>query len=177
MKLKIFFWGIFFAIFCTYNGFAQQDSTIIFTDSVSYKKPIFLNKGVYKLKVEFDGLYLVNKHRFSLYEDAKNAVLELNYSTIGNIIDEYEKRLTICEEAKEELSQNIGKKVEMSIEQIDTSVDSLSVVRHSLDGTKQTMEQANKNLEIAQKQIKKEKWIWGAGGAAIGIILGIILGK
>ena len=161
---------------------AQQGGQIIIDTICSGNdKPIPCIKGKI-IQIDCDTLYLINKMRFKLYEEAKQAVLKggsyevliQNYEESLNEQDSYYQKLLEKNRQLDSNSQNIVRETKATLVQVE----------HSLSQSSLSLDLANKNLEEANKLIKKERknGMWnklfvGAGTFTMGILTGILLGK
>lgn len=139
------------------------------------------------IKVECDTVYLLNKSTFDLMYKSYNDFREQNlllsqYKLINDSISGlYESQLDSQRVYFDTLNAYFNKlaitaddlvnKSKSNLGAISTNLDS---IESQIDAAKSNISNAHADIIAAKKQIRKQKWKWGAGGFSIGAVLTLI---
>ncbi|HVD99083.1 MAG TPA: hypothetical protein VNB90_12825 [Cytophagaceae bacterium] len=180
---KIFI--LFLALFAFQNTIQAQDNkTIILSDTfcVSTQKPKPLVPGML-VGTTCDTLYIINKHRYQLYEQAAKVIRDKKYmSTCDVVIQNYEQRLQAQNIAFEKLyhdyialdsiSQSTITQTKNSLVQVDGK---LAGVQDGIGNVDQKIGDIQKTLNAQRRKSFFDKILYGVGGIAVGILGGLII--
>ncbi len=178
MKYKKLFFLIFLIYFSKFT-FSQEEITYSFKNV--YEEPFSLKKND-KVLILSDEAYLINKNRLLLYEEAKSAVLNMNYGTANTLLKEYENSLKISQKAYDDLYKKYEKANADCQNTISVTQKTLESQSKFLEETKKSLKKASEELEGAEKNLKKEKrkgffknLVWAGSGVIVGVLLSVIL--
>lgn len=143
-------------------------------DCEGYDKPLTIFAGD-TIIIDCDTAILINTTRYRLYERAKGTVMGLDWGIVNDLINEYEEKIRLCEASKREIIDQVKNRVDSTALAINGSTTRLETVRDDLSNTQKVLEDASKELTEAKKRIRKERILWGIGGALIGVIAGILI--
>jgi hypothetical protein len=173
---------LFFIVFVT-TGLAQSDPKRYFTDTSCYMMagPMQVIAGQ-QVVIQCDTAFVINKHRFRLYEKTRAYVLSKNPNEPGKAIEEYENALNKMAKYTDEISEKY--KIISNQYSIDTQAyqAQLNLVSRELDKAKSELEKAKTDLAEAKKQISKKQntslkaaLLYGATGLVAGLLIGLII--
>ncbi len=186
--MRILLLSILFTISINVSSNAQVLDTInqnFYSFDVSndayYKKTVQLLKGDTVL-IKADTAYLVNSLRLSLYEQSKNAIILMDNSVRDSLIRSYKAQISLLKENLRDCNNtmtNIGDSVSVAldvvVDDLSENIAKLKSAEMRLDSTKSNLNRSIQYLDDAKKQLSREKWMWGLGGTAIGILTGLIV--
>jgi hypothetical protein len=175
----------FFIIF-SLNASAQVDTSKVYilsdTFCFSNKKPLPFTAGS-RILIGCDTAYVINKHRYMLYEKAADVIRERKYVNACNVlIQNYEERIEDQNKAFNQLYQNYIKLDSVSQKTIIETKNSLVQVNVTLAKTQNDIIVVDKKMDDIKKTINKQraqsffdKIIYGTGGLAVGILVGLLI--
>ncbi len=149
----------------------------------SFAKPIIAMSGDIVV-VNADSIHLVNNKRFLFYEELRDVIrLEDNCNDqIQEVIAKYEASLERNENDFNSLLDNCNKTSDLTTRVLETTELSLANTKSLLTDTQTSLAHANDLLKEANKARKAsrrkatwEKVLIGAGGAAVGILVGALV--
>jgi len=164
---------------------AQNGNFKIITSDfgLSNKSPLLIKAGD-TLQIECDSVFLINKGRYNFYKNIHSSILINNDSTCTRLLNSYEILLSEHEKSYMELIENSRLAEKATFELLTSTQNSLLDTQKTLENAQYSLENTRKNLEIANDHIKKERWnsagkkfLIGVGGAAVGIITGVLIMK
>ncbi len=165
---------------------AQDDSTKMVTLSdtfcISNQKPFMLLPGtkVYSL---CDTLYIINKHRYMLYEKAADIIRDKKYVNVCNLLlQNYEERLETQNKAFHKLYADYIKLTNISQRTISETKSSLIQVNNTITSAQNNIVTVDKKMDELTKTVNKQrkqsfidKILYGIGGIAVGAIGGLLI--
>jgi hypothetical protein len=177
---------LIFALLATsLNGLAQDDSkTIVLNDTFCFfsHKPLPFTAGT-KIYSQCDTMYIINKHRYVLYEKAADVIREKKYVNACNVlIQNYEDRLQAQNKAFNQLYNNYIKLDSVSQRTISDTKNSLIQVNNTIASAQNNIVVVDKKMDDLKKTINQQrrqsffdKILYGLGGVAVGILGGLII--
>jgi hypothetical protein len=177
---------LFILIFLAFNATAQinTEQVLILSDTFCFstQKPKPIIAGT-KVMSPCDTVYIINKHRYLLYEKAANVVRDPKYfSTCSLLVQNYEDRIQAQNKAFTSLYNNYIKLDSISQKTITDTRNSLVQVNNTLISAQTNIGVVDKKMDglkdtINQQRRKSffDKIIYGVGGVALGILGGIVL--
>lgn len=184
MKLKIVF--VFFMMINLTSQFSFGQTSIMTCDTNNYS--VFRKYKGDMIKVTCDTVYLLNKFTFNLmynsYNDFRNQNLLLNQYTILNdsISGLYESQLDTQRVYFDTLNAYFNKLansadtlVNKSKANLGSITENLNTIESQIKDAKDNIANAQKDIIAAKKQMRRQKWKWGAGGFGIGAVVTAIL--
>jgi len=151
----------------------------------SFAKPIIAMSGDVVL-VNTDSIHLVNNKRFLFYEELRGVIrAEDNCNDqIQTVITKYEVSLERNEQGFNNLLENCNKSSDLTTRLLETTELSLQNTKSLLTDTQTSLAHANDLLAEANKVRKAsrrkntlEKILIGAGGTALGVLVGVLVIK
>ncbi len=161
----------------------QQKDTLIINEEYanSKKTPIVVNKGTVVIS-NIDNLHLVNQLRYNFYEELRTIVRDSIDKDIENIVLKYEKILKENDALFNILEDKCNQQSSLYKKSTEGIKLSLTELENTLNLTQQSLESANKSLDLANQQLKesKKKQFWKkfgliGSGVGIGLLTGILL--
>jgi len=164
----------------------QDDSgkTIVLSDTFCFSnhKPLPFVAGT-KIYTLCDSLYIINKHRYVLYEKAADIIRDKKYvNTCNVLIQNYEDRLQAQNQAFNNLYRDYIKADSISQKTINDTKNSLIQVNNTITsaqnniiGVDKKMDDLKKTINEARRKSFMDKIMYGVGGIAVGILGGLIL--
>lgn len=160
----------------------QSVVNVRFTDTACQvtAPPLIATNGQ-QIIIQCDTVYLVNKHRYRLYEKARDFILRTDISKEQELIGAYENQVQKAEEAYRMM---LGKYEDLAAayaEDLKKSAAGLEEVRKELILAQENVNKAAAELEDLRKNYRDRrsgltgKLLWAGGGAAAGILLMILL--
>jgi len=149
----------------------------------SFARPTIAMSGDIVL-VNTDSIHLVNNKRFLFYEELRGVIrAEDNCNEqIQTVIAKYEASLERNEEGFNNLLENCNKSSDLTARLLETTELSLQNTKSLLTDTQTSLAHANDLLKEANKVRKQsrrkntlEKVLIGAGGTALGILVGVLV--
>lgn len=162
---------------------AQNMERIPFSDSSCQEtsRPLRAVKGQ-QIDIQCDTVYVINKHRFRLYEKARNFILQTNITGEQELLRSYEIQLQKAEEAYRTILGKYELLAANYAEDLKRSTAGLDAVRKELMLTQEDVKQASAELEDLRKKYQDRrsaglptKLLWAGGGAVAGIVLMLIV--
>lgn len=139
------------------------------------------------IKVECDTVYLLNKFTFNMMFNSYNEFRQQNlllsqYKLINDSISGlYESQLDSQRVYFDTLNAYFNKLaitaddlVNKSRSNLGTISNNLNDIESQIDAAKSNISNAQADITAAKKQIRKQKWKWGAGGFTIGATLTLL---
>lgn len=152
------------------------------TEKLSLYEPVVKVMRGDTIYINSDSAFIINNFRFSLYEKSKRAILSLDYSTVGSLIQTYEDQIMqlnnlglICKNALDTISTEVDKGLERPIQILSESRATLKETTQILDSAVVRLDGAKVDLENAKDKLRKEKWLWGVSGVLTGLLTGLLL--
>ena len=143
--------------------------------------PILIDSGKVVMN-NINQLYLVNQLRFDFYEELRSIVRDSIDKNIESIVLKYEKILTENDLLFDQLETKCTEQSSMYRESTEQIKKSVLEIEFTLELTQQSLENANKSLEISMQQLSasRKSRFWNklellGGGIGIGLLTGIIL--
>jgi hypothetical protein len=164
----------------------QDDSgkTIVLSDTFCFsnRKPLPFLAGT-NIYSQCDTLYIINKHRYVLYEKAADVIREKKYVNACNVlIQNYEDRLQAQNKAFYKLYDNYIKLDSVSQKTISDTKNSLILVNNTIASAQNNIVVVDKKMDDLKKTINEQrrksffdKILYGLGGIAVGILGGLII--
>lgn len=182
MKKNIFFIFIFVAFNATAQNISEQILILPDTFCFSTQRPKPILAGT-KVISSCDTVYVINKHRYLLYEKAANVVRDPRYlSTCSLLVQNYETRIQEQNKAFTALYNNYIKLDSISQNTITESKNSLVQVNNTLTSAQTNIGVVDKKMDDLKETVNRQrrqsfldKIIYGIGGVALGIVGGIVL--
>jgi hypothetical protein len=147
----------------------------------AYEAPLMLRKGSL-VKIECDTAYVVNSHRYDLYERARQALLGMNlelYRELPQASTNWNKESELAYNA---LLYKYRELDSLCTLQLNDNHNMLSSVRDDLNNAQASLGSALLELGQAREAIKSEKRsnnrskiLWGLGGFGLGILSGVLI--
>ncbi len=157
---------------------------IILSDTFCFSnnKPTPYLSGT-KLTIQCDSVYIINKHRYILYEKAADIIRKKEYvNTCNVLIKNYEERLQAQNKAFDNLYKKYIQLDSISQRTISDTQNSLIQVSNTITAAQSNIVVVDKKMDNLTSTIKEQRKksffdkIWfGAGGIAVGIIGGLII--
>lgn len=149
----------------------------------SNKAPIMFISGDI-LQIDCDTVFVVNKGRYNFYKNIHLALQNDNDSICGKLVKAYEFRLIDREISFQKIIENSRKSEKAALEMLEFTQGTLISTQKTLENTQLNLENTRRNLDIANENLKKARWnsvgnkiLIGVGGAAIGLITGVLIMK
>jgi len=176
-----------FAIFCTgflhaqpgvkeFSNCGQLQAVMIFANDMALFK--------------CDTSYVLNKLTFRKYDSAYRD-LQQKGSSVGNLMNAYDEIIELQENRLKEQAQQYNElrasfaglstetqaKIVESSSRLTSAVSSMESLSKDLTETKRLLGEAKDIIEAEQRGLNLEKLLWGAGGLAAGIVVGVLIAK
>lgn len=184
MKPKIIF-VLLMICFASQFSFAQKKIYTISCDTTKYKVYSKINGDT--IVVACDSVYFLDKYTFNLiynsYNEFRDQNLLLNEYTHLNdsISDLYESQLESQKgyfDSLNTLFNKLANSADTMVSESNKSLDSitknLSTIESQIKDAKSNITNAQADIVAAKKQMRKQKWKWGAGGFTIGAVLTLV---
>ena len=168
------------------RAIAQIDSTgiIMLSDTFCFsnQKPLpFLNGST--ISTLCDTLFIINKHRFTLYEKAAGIIREKKYINACNVlIQNYEERLQSQNMAFSKLYNDYIALDSVSQKTIIETKNSLIQVNNTISSAETNIKIVDQKMDKLRDTIKEErkksffdKIGYAIGGIAVGVLGGLII--
>lgn len=177
---------VVFIIQLSSNGFSQvlHEYDIVLSDTFCFsnKKPLPFLAGS-RIQLKCDTAYIINKHRFVLYEKAATVIREGKYVNACNVvIKNLEDRIDAQNKAFTQLYNNYIKLDSVSQTTIKETRTSLVQVNNTLVNAQDKIVVVDKKMDELKDTINKQrrqsfmdKMLFGTGGIAVGILVGLII--
>src|SRR6187402_1145237 len=177
---------LFILLIISFDSIAQIDpsGTILLSDTFCFSnnKPLPFLSGT-KIQTLCDTVYIINKHRYVLYEKAATIIREKKYVNACNtIIDNYEERLQAQNKAFNKLYNDYIQLDSVSQKTINETRGSLVQVNNTITAAQNNIVSVDKKMDDLTKTIKEQrrksfidKILYGIGGIAVGILGGLII--
>lgn len=177
--MKLFLVLIISFIFISRPSPAQ--TMIIEDNHNTYSSPLLLKLND-TIIVKCDTVYLVNKYRFRLYEQASKSILSLNASNSLTLIKEYENNLSTLEASYHKILTKYNQTDSLLQQTIHNNQLTFKKLDDNLIEAKDSLDSIKANLTLAENKLKKDKKrnkisqaLWGISGLGIGFLTAIIL--
>jgi hypothetical protein len=177
---------VFILLTASFTSMAQDDSTKVVTLSdtfcISNQKPLMFLPGT-KMYSLCDTLYIINKHRYQLYEKAADIIRDKKYvNTCNMLIQNYEERLEAQNKAFYKLYGDYIKLTNLSQKTISETKNSLIQVNNTITSAQNNivvvdkkMDELTKTINHQRKQAFMDKILYGIGGIAVGVLGGLLI--
>ncbi|MFL5728794.1 MAG: hypothetical protein ACJ75J_04830 [Cytophagaceae bacterium] len=171
---------------CVLPSLAQTNTgkeiTLSDTFCFSNHKPLPFVTGT-RIYTLCDTLYIINKHRYMLYEKAADVIRDKKYiNTCNVLIQNYEDRLQAQNKAFYALYDNYIKLDSVSQRSITDTKNSLVQVNNTIASAQNNIVVVDKKMDDLKKTINEQrrksffdKILYGIGGIAVGILGGLII--
>ena len=160
------------------KGIIMLSDTFCFSNN----KPFPFIAGM-KVSTLCDTLYIINKHRYGLYEKAANIIKDKKYvNTCNVLIQNYEDRLQAQNIAFYKLYSDYIKQDSLSQKTITDTRNSLVQVNNTITAAQNNIGVVDKKMDDLTQTIKDQrrksffdKILYGIGGVAVGVLGGLII--
>ena len=162
----------------------NSEKTITLSDTFCFSnnKPFIFMPGI-KVNTLCDTLYIINKHRYDLYEKAAAIIKDKKYvNTCNVLIQNYEDRLQAQNVAFNKLYGDYIKQDSLSRKTIADTKNSLIQVSNTISSTQTNIGIVDKKMDVLTTTIKEQrrksffdKILYGIGGIAVGALGAVII--
>lgn len=182
MKLTI----LSFLVLISLKSYSQiePEKEIVLSDTFCFsnKKPLPFTAGS-KIFLKCDTAYVINKHRYILYEKAVDVIKTGKYvNTCNLVIKNLEDRVEAQNKAFIELYNNYISLDSISQKTIQDTKTNLVQVNNTLVKAQTDIGEVDKKMDdlkatinAQRRQSFMDKIYYGAGGVAVGILVGLII--
>lgn len=164
----------------------SQPVTKTFDDCASLQTVLLLSGDTFLVKC--DTVYLLNKLTFRQYDGAYRDIRKKGTS-IANLMNAYDEILGLQENRLREqaksydelrvnflsLATDTQTKITDSSIRLTAALTSLDNLNKDLVETKMLLGEAKEIIHTEKNWLNLEKLLWGAGGVAVGVVLGAVL--
>ena len=165
-----------------------QPVTKTFNDCSSLQTVLLLSGDTFL--VQCDTVYLFNKLTFRQYDGAYRDMRKKGTS-IANLMNAYDEIIGLQESRLQEQTKSYNElranflslatdtqtKITDSSVRLTGAVSSLENLNKDLVETKRLLGEAKEIIHTEKNWLNLEKLLWGAGGLAVGVVLGAVLTK
>ncbi len=162
--------------------------TKLFDDAETLQSVIFVGGDV--VSIQCDTAFVMNKLTFRRYDSAYKD-LRRKGSGITNLMSSYEEILGLQENRIKEqgksydelrshfltLSGTTQKQLNESSVRLSAAAKAMEALSSDLGETKRLLGEAKEIIEAEQRGLRLDKIVWGLGGVAAGLIVGVIVSK
>lgn len=160
----------------------------VFSDGETIQSVLFRAGDL--VDIQCDSVYVLNKLTFRRYDSAYRD-LRKKGTSIANLMTAYddiiklqENRIKAQNQDFEELrshflnvTETANTKISDSSARLGTAILSMESLNRDLGETKRLLGEAKEIIEAEQRGLNLEKVLWGFGGVAAGIVLGVVISK
>jgi hypothetical protein len=169
-----------------FQSFAQtrDNETIILSDTFCFSghRPLPFKAGSI-IQTTCDSTYMINKMRYKLYERSVQMVRDNKYmNTCKALKENYEERIDAQDKAFNKLykdyikldsvSRNVITETRTSLIQVNNT---LSKAGEDLASVDTKMGEIKKTINEQRKQSFFDKILYGTGGVAVGVLVGLLI--
>jgi hypothetical protein len=177
-----------FLLLLSFSGYSQLEPTkeVILSDTFCFsnKKPLPFVAGS-RIKTECDTVYIINKHRYNLYEESVTMIKTGKYVNACNAtVKSLEDRIESQNKAFYQLYNTYMALDSVSQKSINDTRTSLIQVNNTLVNTQNNIVEVDKKMGEIKKTINQQrrqsfmdKILYGTGGVAVGILVGLIIAR
>ncbi len=183
MKLSTSTSTLFFLFLIPPLTFGQAKT---FSDGETMQSVIFLAGDL--VDVRCDSVYVLNKLTFRRYDSAYRD-LRKRGSSIADLMGTYEEIVSLQENRIKEqnrsyeelrahfltLSDETQRKISNSSDRLTSALQSMESLNRDMGETKRLLSEAKEIIEAEQRGLNLGKLLWGLGGVAAGIVVGVII--
>ncbi|MFZ4414615.1 MAG: hypothetical protein ACOYOV_16145 [Bacteroidales bacterium] len=165
---------LLFSLILIKNLSCQSVHTI---DMNTLEKPFFSIKGQ-TLKIRCDTAVLISTYRYMLYEKARMTILTTGFDKYNELIDAYDTQLRCYKQWNDSLQLKYTAINMLFKNTIENTKTSMTSINNNLSSAKDTLVDANSNLDQALQHLKvakREKWYFAAIGCFVGSLFTILL--
>ncbi len=183
MKTHILF-ALFTVLLLPLHAQDAARLTVIGPDyALSTDSPLCFTSGD-TLLIRCDSVYVINTERYRIYTACLRALREDNEQPCGRLLQAYEDRLREHDESYRLLLANCRETEKVSDEMLSYTRASLENTLATLDHTQQTLDRSLEGLRQTEELLRRQqnrqtgqKFLIGAGGVGLGILVGILVGQ
>lgn len=142
------------------------------------------------VRIHCDTVYVLNKLTFRRY-DAAYRDLRRKGTNISNLMNAYDELIAVQQRRIQEqdrryselrlnfknLSEETQSRIEASTTTLGSAVGSMEQLNRNLTETNNLLGEAQEILKTEQRSLFINKLLWGVGGAAVGLVAGILIAK
>ena len=158
----------------------------VFSDGETIQSLLFLSGDL--VDVQVDSVYVLNKLTFRRYDSAykdlrkRGAGIAGLMATYEDIVSLQENRIKEQNRSYEELrthflalSGETQTKISDSSNRLISALQSMETLNRDMGETKRLLGEAKEIIEAEQRGLNMEKLLWGFGGVAAGIVIGVVI--
>ncbi|HLA68535.1 MAG TPA: hypothetical protein VJN65_02440 [Bacteroidota bacterium] len=158
----------------------------IFSDEGTIQSVLFLAGDL--VDIQCDSVFVLNKLTFRRYDSAYRD-LRKKGTSISGLMSAYDEIITLQENRLREQTRNYEElrtqfsaltsetreRISDSSARLGSAVTSMENLNRDLIETKKLLGEAKAIIEAEQRGLNLEKLLWGFGGVAVGIVVGVVI--
>jgi hypothetical protein len=158
----------------------------VFSDAETIQSVLFRAGDL--VDIQCDSVYVLNKITFRRYDSAYRD-LRRKGSSIASLMTAYDDIIALQENQIKEQNRNYEElrthfltltgetqtKISDSSTRLDSALQSMENLNRDLVETKRLIGEAKEIIEAERRGLNLEKLLWGFGGVAVGIVVGVIV--
>lgn len=159
-----------------------------FTDAETIQSVLFLYGDL--IDVRCDSVYVLNKLTFRRYDSAYKD-LRKKGTSIANLMGTYEEIIGLQENRLKQqartyeelrghfltLSGETQAKISESSTRLGTALATMENLNRDLTETKRLLVEGREIVEAERRGLNLDKLLWGLGGLATGVVVGVVIAK